>query len=478
MKKSFGRLAVIIVALIATAGVARAYTGAIFTTTSGGTSVNANIYDFKADVYLNGGPQNKNSAGLPDGFYFFQVTNPSGSVLLSSDDAVCRQLQVVGGVVAGPAASASYPSGCLHAPGTFNPANGSTPVQLIPFLDTPNAGGEYKVWLIAQTAGTTISGTDSKVIFFSNPDSKTDNFKVLEEDSCEPNCPLPQGSIITGVKFYDTNGNGVQDSGEPGIPGWKIVLFNQNDASDITDTTTGSNPAGGYSFLNIAGGTYGVCEILPDQAPPWVPTTVTSHTGIVVPPDSTSGNDFGNVCLGAGGGLTLGFWSNKNGAAKINDGGSATPELTLLSNLCLVNGNGSAFDPANVGALQKWLLGANAVNMANMLSAQLAAMALNVEGGYVGGGSVVYAPGCGNTGANNDFISINDLMAAANAALCADGNTPSGDPHRAPQECLKNALDSANNNQNFILPPVNGQIPCAVNYTGNPQTCAPFYSTP
>lgn len=58
--------------------------GAIFTSKGDGTSVDQNIYDDKCDVYLNGGPQNANSQGLPDGTYYFQVTDPSGATLLSS----------------------------------------------------------------------------------------------------------------------------------------------------------------------------------------------------------------------------------------------------------------------------------------------------------------------------------------------------------------------------------------------------------
>jgi hypothetical protein len=69
---------------------AMAYTGAIFTTKSDGTTVDQNIYNLRTDVYLNGGPQNQKSAGLPDGTYYFQVTDPSGAVLLSTDNAVCR----------------------------------------------------------------------------------------------------------------------------------------------------------------------------------------------------------------------------------------------------------------------------------------------------------------------------------------------------------------------------------------------------
>src|SRR5438874_9949560 len=77
--------------------------GAIYTTTSGGTTVNGNIYDAKADVYLNGGPQNKQDPGLvPDGvLYYFQVTDPSGAVLLSLDDISCRQVVVSGGRIIG-----------------------------------------------------------------------------------------------------------------------------------------------------------------------------------------------------------------------------------------------------------------------------------------------------------------------------------------------------------------------------------------
>src|SRR5215471_4677616 len=123
------------------------------------------------------------------------VTDPNGNVLLSTDDAVCRQLQVLHGVVVGAAADplGPYvpPPNCLHPNGTFNSDNSSTPVQLAPFDFTPNPGGEYKVWLIAQTSGTSIDSDDAKVINFSPSDSKTDNFKVLESATC-PNPPSCQ----------------------------------------------------------------------------------------------------------------------------------------------------------------------------------------------------------------------------------------------------------------------------------------------
>src|SRR5258707_113990 len=68
--------------------------GAIFTTDASGVPVNLNIYQAKEDVYLNGGPginAPAGAAGLPAGTYYFQVTDPSGKTLLSSDDVSCRQ---------------------------------------------------------------------------------------------------------------------------------------------------------------------------------------------------------------------------------------------------------------------------------------------------------------------------------------------------------------------------------------------------
>jgi hypothetical protein len=157
---------------------------AIFTTTKDGTVVNQNVYALSPDVYVSGGPQNATSSGLPDGKYYFQVTDPSGHTLLSTDIALCRQLFVSGGRVMG----ATGPS-CKHLNGTFDPASGTLPVQVFPYAATPNAGNEFKVWLIAQTESTSISLVDPNVIIFDQADARTDNFKVQH-----PVIPPPPGS--------------------------------------------------------------------------------------------------------------------------------------------------------------------------------------------------------------------------------------------------------------------------------------------
>ena len=101
----------VVVAMVLSVGVleatpagASAPTGAIFTTLVNGTRVNVNQYAAKPDVYLDGGPgpgAPATAAGLDDGTYVFQVTDPSGKTLLSQDAAQCREFTVAGGIITG-----------------------------------------------------------------------------------------------------------------------------------------------------------------------------------------------------------------------------------------------------------------------------------------------------------------------------------------------------------------------------------------
>src|SRR5258705_11075420 len=102
-------------------GIARAdpLTGAIFTTVADGSEVNFNIYAAKEDVYLDGGPgpaAPQGAAGLPDGSYVFQVTNPSGKTLLSTDQAGCRQFTVLNGIINSVQPAIAF--ACPHVTGT------------------------------------------------------------------------------------------------------------------------------------------------------------------------------------------------------------------------------------------------------------------------------------------------------------------------------------------------------------------------
>ena len=89
--------------------------------------------------------------------------------------------------------------------------------------------------------------------------------------------------------------------------------------------------------------------------------------------------------------------------------------------------------------------------MAYMLSAQLAAMELNVFNGFVNGNALIYAPGTLSANALG-FATVNAVMAEANTELGLHAVATAAGPIRTYQEALKNALDRGNNNLNFVQP--------------------------
>jgi hypothetical protein len=186
------------------AAASAAPSGAIFTTLADGSEVNFNQFPDKSAVYLDGGPgpgAPMEAAGLDDGTYVFQVTNPNGKTLLSTDPANCRQIIVSGGIITGVVIT-----GCQHLTG-LDIDHGATTVQLMPYNDTPNNGGVYKVWVtrvedfLAGCAELGVLNGLEAVDCGNEPgnrhgfvpaDSKTDNFKVKS------------GPIIEiDTRFYD-----------------------------------------------------------------------------------------------------------------------------------------------------------------------------------------------------------------------------------------------------------------------------------
>ena len=192
---------------------AHAPSGAIFTTLADGSEVNFNHYPSKEAVYLDGGPgpgAPPDAAGLDDGTYVFQVTDPSGKILLSTDLACCRQFTVVEGVISG-----VVDTDCEHKFGV-DIDHGATTVQLFPYNDTPNPGGVYKAWVVrvedfllgCQALGypgetglgvVDVGNASGNRHGFIPRHCKTDNFKVKD---------VPIVEIDT--RFYD-NGQGPLD---------------------------------------------------------------------------------------------------------------------------------------------------------------------------------------------------------------------------------------------------------------------------
>ena len=157
--------------------------GAIFTTDVNGQLVNGNVqYAAQCDVYLDGGPgpnAPQKAAGLPDGNYYYQVTDPSGKKLLSNDAAQNRCFTVTDGIITNQCAVPP-----VHGVGPSADHGGLT-IQLCPYDRTPNPGGVYKVWatpvgdFVGDPTDTGQNNCGNGCFHgFLPAASKTDNFKV------------------------------------------------------------------------------------------------------------------------------------------------------------------------------------------------------------------------------------------------------------------------------------------------------------
>ncbi len=241
--------------------------GAIFTTTADGTVVNGNVqYGSKCEVFLDGGPGPNapaGAAGLPAGDYYFQVTDPSGKQLLSTDPVSNRRFTVsANGVitaytgVGGPphpiGADQDHPElGAI----TIRLANTTCPTD---FLDTPNNGGVYKVWVTPVGDGTLAGGG-----FVGNPAlvdngwspgyfhgfiparSKTDNFKVGNKTA----------TFCLSVQKLIFDGKGTS----PGV-NWRIDV---TDELGVVNSYFTDQKSGELTVCDLVQGSYTVTENLP-----------------------------------------------------------------------------------------------------------------------------------------------------------------------------------------------------------------------
>ena len=70
---------------------------------------------------------------------------------------------------------------------------------------------------------------------------------------------IPDAAIVGDTVWYDGDGDGIEDPGEPGIPGVTVELRNAYTFALVASTTTNIN--GKYLFTNVPAGTYYVDAI-------------------------------------------------------------------------------------------------------------------------------------------------------------------------------------------------------------------------
>ncbi|MEZ6118624.1 MAG: SdrD B-like domain-containing protein [Pirellulaceae bacterium] len=115
-----------------------------------------------------------------------------------------------------------------------------------------------------------------------------------------PGFAAPEGTckgaaVISGIKFDDINGDGIQQAWEPGLPGWTIFVdVDGNERLSPGDRTATSAADGSYTITDVpVGATFNVFEV---PKPGWQQTT---NGGLPVkielePGAVLTGIDFGN----------------------------------------------------------------------------------------------------------------------------------------------------------------------------------------
>ena len=113
-----------------------------------------------------------------------------------------------------------------------------------------------------------------------------------------------QNGTKSGTKFEDTNGNGVRDTGEPGLSGVQVHLFGTDGLGRAVHEHATTDVNGNYS-ISVPPGNYTACETVPTGYTQSFPTSGPScsgHTGasgfgytvVLTSGGTDSGNDFGN----------------------------------------------------------------------------------------------------------------------------------------------------------------------------------------
>ena len=132
---------------------------------------------------------------------------------------------------------------------------------------------------------------------------------------------------ISGLKFLDVNGNGVQDPGETPQAG---VTFTISGPTGFAPRTAVSGPDGRFTFQNVPFGTYTVTETVPSgfrQTAPPAPGTATATLNVGT--QTVSNLVFGNQALAAPASISGTKFLDANGNGVRDPGETGTAGVTI-----------------------------------------------------------------------------------------------------------------------------------------------------
>ncbi len=198
----------------------------------------------------------------------------------------------------------------------YDPVTGIATLSGLPPTLT---SGQSVLFTLSYTAPASGSVTVQAVISTTTTDPNLTNNSAAGSTTITA---LPTGGI-SGVVFSDINGNGVQDAGEPGLPG---VTINLLDNTNAVIATTASAADGTYVFAGIVTGNYTVVETDPAGFVSTTPNTV----AVNVTAGGTAPADFGDAQTApATGSVTGRVFNDINGNGVQDEGEPALPGVTI-----------------------------------------------------------------------------------------------------------------------------------------------------
>jgi hypothetical protein len=241
-------------------------------------------------------------SGVASGSYAVEATAPAGFTHTTAGSVPINM--VPGGV--------AFANFGFREQGTvsgfvFNDANGNG------VRDAGETGiGGVQVELKGAAIETTLSAGDGSYSFadvevgsyvvevasltgFAHTSPKLVSVYVAPGGSASASFGFQGAGTVSGVAFYDDNGNGVREPGEGGIGGIVISLV----GNDTVTTTTLSN--GSYSFSDVASGDYAVSAELPAGLARTTPGTV----NVYVAPGGSAAASFGYRGIGTVSGVAF-----------------------------------------------------------------------------------------------------------------------------------------------------------------------------
>jgi protocatechuate 3,4-dioxygenase beta subunit len=126
---------------------------------------------------------------------------------------------------------------------------------------------------------------------------------------------------IGGNAFNDLNGDGVQETGEPGLQGWTVQLLdNHNHVAGSAQT----DASGNYAVTGVGPGTFTVAQVMQSNWVQTLPLYPTAYTVTTTSGQNVSSQNFGDhsatllvplqtIDNGQAGFSTTGTWTSQNG---------------------------------------------------------------------------------------------------------------------------------------------------------------------